>query len=113
MGNNILDKPAMQTLAKLDTLIPTLPTKDDFHRLEIRMTMVESAVNSEPMRCPYREDVSRNRSHDDDIEDLKKAVGKNSSDIASTKTQVKVLSGINTTISAAIAAVLAWAKGTQ
>lgn len=114
-GNNILDKSAMEQIAEIAQALPDmrLEITKEIHGVSIevsqvseRVTAVEgkidklrSDVESEPLRCQYRETISISEKNVErlggEVKDLKDEQVAQGKDLESVKTRVNILGGIN------------------
>jgi chromosome segregation ATPase len=125
-GNNILDKNAMEQIAEMAKALPEMRlditreihgVRDEVSEVSERVTTVEgkldslrSDVESEPLRCQYRETISSSEKGvgrlDGEVKDLKDEQVAQGKDLESVKTRMNVFTGINaayTTILTALA----------
>lgn len=124
-GNNILDKSAMETIAKMDKELAVLTSrvealpdvvndlKIEVGKMSERVSTLNTRIEEEPLRCPYRDQVgdltSRMKPIEGCVDELESRVGKAETDIARLSTEVKWLGGLNaiyTTIATAVANVI-------
>ena len=117
MANNILDKPAMESIHEMEKVLAVMASRVDTlpelsgevkqlgkDMISVRGELVSlsKSIEDEPLKCPFREaagslddclvDIKDNRS---DIKSNSEAIHANSKAIAEVKTELRVLGGLN------------------
>ena len=114
-GNNILDKNAMEQIAEIAIALPGMRleitreiqgVKEEVHIVSQRVTAVEgkidaigSEMETEPLRCKYRETIdSSNRAVgrlDTSLKDVENEQVAQGKDLEAVKTRINILGGLN------------------
>lgn len=106
MPDNILNGSAMRALARLEEELPALRREialmaTEQARTNQKLVSVESAINTIPQKCPYRESIAICAETKKDVKDLSGKVDKNADEISEIHSDISGLKSADRAIGVA------------